>query len=267
MLHNIIEMIQQLSVNSLARLNYLNYTSSSFRIDLANPLIGKIKSFSLKSATIPNTLYNIISPINVMTFTDSTGDTSITIPPGNYSINTLLPVIEALLNATTDTYTVTYDATTGKITITSSFAGFILLPGNTQLSDRGEIFASPPSFNYQLGFTPLTTFPSTAGVLTAPNVPSLQGLEHLYIRVRQFKQFYKNTVNTFFTFDVPLYQSFNGINYYTEETGSIQKYTMQQSLSINVGFFEIDLLNVFGNNANLNGSDWGFVMEFEIDEA
>lgn len=257
----------QLSVNSLARLDYLNTTSSNFRIDLAHPLIGRIKSFSLKSATIPNTIYNIVAPVNVLLFTDSTGDTSITIPPGNYPLDDLVVVIEDLLNATTDVYTVTYDTYTGKITFTSTFVGFTILPGNTSLSDRGEIFSSPPSLNYQLGFAPLTTYPSTAGVLVAPNVPTLQGLEHVYIRLKQFKQFYKNTVNTFFTFDVAMYETFTGINYYTAETGSIQKYSMSDSNTYNIGFLDVELLNVFGNRVNLNGSDWGFVIEFELYEA
>lgn len=257
----------QLNVNSLARLNYLNTDSSNYRIDLAHPLIGRIKSFSLKTATIPNTIYNIISPVNVLLFTDSVGDTSITIPPGNYSLDQLVIVIEDLLNATTDVYTITYNQNTGKITITSTFAGFTLLPGNTSLSDRGEIFSSPPSLNYQLGFAPLTTYVSTGGVLDAPNVPTLQGLGHVYIRLKQFKQFYKNTVNTFFTFDVPMYETFTGINYYTEGNGCVQKYSMSDSNTYNIGFLDVELLNVFGNRVNLNGSDWGFVIEFELNEA
>lgn len=258
--------LQQLSVSSLARLNYLTTTSSSFRVDLNNPIIGKINSISLKSCTIPNVIYNINTPTNELLFIDSVGNDSIVIPSGNYSVFTLIVEIELLLNATVDTYLVAYNESTGKITFTSDFAGFTLRPGNTVITTKGEIFESPPSLNWQLGFEPLTIYPSVVGVLEAPNVPSLQGLERVYIRINQFKQFYRNTVSTFFNFDIPLSMPFNGIEYYEENDGSDQTYTLANSNYVNIGNLDVQLLNAFGSQIRLNGADWGFVVEYSVTE-
>ncbi len=257
--------LQQLNINSLARQNYNTTTSSNFRINLANPLTGIIKNIRLKSATIPNTLYNIVSGVNFILIVDSSGNNTITVPPGNYTVSQFVAELQNQLNATSpDTYTVAYDNISGKITITSSFAGFQLLPSNVVVSDSGEIFSSPPSLNYQIGFNPLLTYTSVAGVLEAPNVPSLSGLEHVYIRIAQVSQYFKNSTNAFFNFDIPLYDRFTNICYYTEGNGTIQNYPLATSQYMNIGFFDVQLLNIFGTQVNLNGSDWSFVMEFEI---
>lgn len=256
---------QKIFITSLTRTNYNNTTSSAFRVNFENPINGNIRGLKLCSATIPNTLYNIRAPINNISFTDSTGTINITVPEGNYSVDTLLTELENQLNLTTDTYTTNYNEITGIINITSSFAGFTLLPETIITNPDGSISRSPPSLGYQLGFNPVVTYPSVAGSLDAPNVARLQGIENLFIRINEFTQFLRNTANGgFYNFIIPNNENFNDIIYYTENSGLNQSYNLEGKTISNMGFVDIELLNAFNQRVDLNGSDWSLTLEFDI---
>lgn len=257
--------IEKLNINSLARLNYNSSSSSNFKINLGNSVNGKILSYNLKSATIPRTFYNINSPVNTLDFTDSTGNITITIPEGNYTITQFNTELQSQLNLTTDTYTVSYDQITGKINISSSFAGFTLIGGNIPVLNDGSIFNNPPNLNYMLGFDPTVTYVSVAGVLVAPGVPRLQGIENVYIRIDELTQYLRSGTNGYYNFEIPIDVNFNDIKYYTENNGFKQGYKLNNTQQNNIGYLTIQLLNIFNQPINLHGSDWNFLLEFEVE--
>lgn len=140
-------------------------TSSSFQISLAPYLIGT-KTFThvcLISCAIPKTYYLIDADLNdTFVVTEAGGDTTVTIPEGNYSIDTLTSAIGTALSSCTYTYTVTNNELTNRFVITvSGNAGF------------------QPTFTFSNSLWQIVGFESganafSANSITSPNVYFLQ---------------------------------------------------------------------------------------------
>jgi len=90
--------------------------------------LPKQHSFFLHNVSIPVTWYNIDAPNNVFYFRETgaiTATASFTIPPGNYTSLELAQLLETEMTANspnTNTYTVTYDFVTGKMTFATGSA-------------------------------------------------------------------------------------------------------------------------------------------------
>lgn len=240
----------QLVINSKDREDYSTTSSSEFTVKLNNPINFDILAYGLESACIPKTNYNVSGA--AFQITDSVGLKTVNIPSGNYTITSLTTELQNLLNALgVDTYIVVSSTTTMKITITSSFAGFTLNPN-----------ASNYPFVTMLGFNNSTVYNSVAGVLLAPKVFDLAGIKNLYIKVSQLTEYMRDTKNLSSNFKVDFGCGYGTIVYFANENKYLQYYTTAQNHVRRTDKFDVRLVDEMGNNVDLNGSDWSFVLRF-----
>lgn len=244
--------VYDLVINSEDRLNYDTTTSTNFRVNLANPINSRIIGYGLKSAVIPKTNYNIPVIRNTFTFFNSASTFTITIQAGNYTMTQLLAEIKTQLDLTgLDTYTVTYDPISGKVTFSAATFPFILNP--TLDNSQGSIL-------YKLGFVPGQAY---AGLtVTSPNVADISGIKSVFIKIKQLTQYMRNTTNSMLNFKIDLSCPFGSIIYYADENKYHQYFNIAQDNLTNQGFFDITLVDEYAVPIDLNGRDWSFVLQF-----
>ncbi len=168
------------------------YDQNYFTTDWPNFFMGKplnnVAAIKVLEAQIPFTYYVFNSTNNTFTLTESDGggDTTVTIPVGNYDSTTILTALATALNtasANSHTYTVTYSASTQLLTVTSNAGStntFTLTFG-TSLNDPGR--TNPRLW---LGFSGGANTSSAAQVLIAPSVVQLTGPNYVYLNSRTF---------------------------------------------------------------------------------
>jgi hypothetical protein len=125
---------------------------------------------------IPRTYYLIRAGYNQFILRE-TQDTTITIPPGNYSTDTFIATLVPLLNAASvvgNQFTIVLTASTGKFTYTSTGAASIVLP--TELTTAGTL-------HEQFGFNQGTTFALPA---TSANVVKFISEDTVFLRAPAF---------------------------------------------------------------------------------
>ena len=151
-------------VNSV---NRVRGTSSSFQVNLSSQIRSPndYDSCALLAFTCPKSYYLFTSSNNEFIVTESKTTTSLTIPVGNYSINTLVTALNTLLSTLNWTYTIsqTNINTTGKLTFTVS--------GNSEQPIFD--FSGSNSPYAQLGFDQ-TSYQFSSDTLTCVNVINLQ---------------------------------------------------------------------------------------------
>lgn len=117
-------------------------TNSDFVVNI-NPSGGNITQVakvSLKYATCPNVFYNVPSGLNVLVFEDA-GDPgvlqTVTLTPGQYTVQQLITALQTAMNASisTGTVTITLNPTTQKLTFTSSVENITIYLTDTTMSD------------------------------------------------------------------------------------------------------------------------------------
>lgn len=240
-------------INSEDRLNYLGTSSTNFRINVNNPVISVLVGYGLKSAVIPKTNYNIPAIRNTFQIKDSIDTKTVTVPAGNYTMTELLTEIQSILNGFgVDTYTVTYSAITGKVTITSTYATFELNPN--LVYQQGSVL-------YKLGFNPTIAYFAVAGTLTAPNVADISGIKNVFIKIKQLTQYMRNTTNSMLNFKVDFGGCFGSIIYFSDEAKYHQYFNVSQDSIQSQGFYDISLVDEYGFPVDLNGRDWSFVLQ------
>ena len=109
-------------VNSRDRNLIHYYNSNEFRYKLRRPLTN-VMSVELMNGCIPSYIYNVNTGWNTFQFKEGTLIVTITLTPGYYTESTLLVELQTQLNAIPskkNTYTVTLNANTKKIKITST---------------------------------------------------------------------------------------------------------------------------------------------------
>lgn len=243
--------INDLIIDSKDRENYLSTSSSNFRIDLANPINGRVVAYGLKSAIIPKSTYNIPAVRNTFTFNDGISTFTITVPAGNYTMTDLLSTVESLLNALgPNTYTLTYNSTSGKVNFTSG-ASFTINP---------SLDASQGSVLYKLGFNPGVSYTGTN--VTAPNVADISGIKAAYIKIKQLTQYMRNTTNSVLNFKVDLNCPFGSIIFFADEGRYHQYFNSNKDNIGQIGFLDVTLVDEYGTQIDLNGRDWSFVIQF-----
>lgn len=238
----------QLVINSKDREDYDITTSSEFTVNLQNPINFDILAYGLESCCIPKTSYNISN--GEIQATMSAGLKIYNITPGNYKISDLLDAISTALSVD-DPTTVTYNTQTMKVIFTSTFAGFVLNPNQVNL----------PLLE-QLGFLNNLSYTSTLGVLTAPKVFDLSGIKNVYIKVSQLTEYMRDTKNLSSNFKVDYGCPYGSIIYFANESKYLQYYTTAQNHTRRTSKFDVRLVDEKGNNVDLNGSDWSFVLRF-----
>ena len=168
----------RMEVNSIDR-DYFKYPySSNFTWELPFP-IKEVREIRLIGGTIPVPFLNIDSSWNTFTFCEGSSYFDIIIPIGQYTITTLLPTLQGLLNAINigNIYTVSQLSTTGQITITSSGVNtFYLLFGSGAHKDSIDYKTNSileihcPARLLGWG---LADYTSVNGVVIAPRAPNL----------------------------------------------------------------------------------------------
>jgi hypothetical protein len=94
--------------------------ANSFFVSFQQPLVG---TYVLRFATIPNSLYTVNASNNTFVLINTVGvpgGASVALPYGNYTLATLATQLQTSLNAVAAGHTVTGDAKTAKLTITSA---------------------------------------------------------------------------------------------------------------------------------------------------
>lgn len=158
----------------------------SFFVGGKNPLT-RVKGMKIISAEIPFSYYVFTSSNN--TFELSTTGVGawvrVTIPPGNYTKDSILPVLKGLIDgALAVTSTVTYNSTTMKLEFTGGPYFFRFIE---------DVLASPRLWlGFAAGVTGGTTFSAT-------NVALLSGPNYLYINSTLFGQLTHNYLPTGFS--------------------------------------------------------------------
>ena len=144
-------------------------SSSNFTVSLP-PLDQRYNRVAIVSASIPKTYYNIAAPYNVLILTEGKTNTTITMPPANYSFNSFASTLSALLTAGSTasiTYTATPQLATGRLLIASNSAAFstITIPGTSNLyKNLGTPFNSVITINVILITSSLVRSSGTQGL-------------------------------------------------------------------------------------------------------
>ena len=204
-----------------------------------------IKTMELESVEIPNTMYVFNSTNNVITFSEGGGDLTATITPGTYSISNLETEIKTRMDtAGSDTYTVSIDETTKKLTVSSN--GIFSL-----------LFSEPNNPYKELGFTEEDT--AIAASHTSTNVVKLSGFDFLYLYIRNYAQMGIDTGENSFSFKIPINKSFGDIVFYTKNAGLNQTFFNPNTFQLQSQMI-IKLFNPDGEIVELNGSEWSFTL-------
>lgn len=163
---------------------------------LPKPLTN-VAAVKIIECQIPFTYYVFNSSNNMFELTESSGTSTVTIPPGNYTALTLPLALQSALDlaSTIPTlYTVTYSTTTMKFTIVQTAATqFTITIGHA------DDFATDSARNY-LGFYGGPNVSSTLGILTSPYAALITGPNYVYIN----SNFLGASVNMYLPADCPL---------------------------------------------------------------
>jgi hypothetical protein len=97
-------------------------TSNDFQIDLSQQLKlpNSFDSATLLNFSCPKSYYLINTTNNIFNVIEDSSTTIITIPVGNYTLNTIVAQLKTLLEGCNWTYTVTSSQSTGKLTFSVS---------------------------------------------------------------------------------------------------------------------------------------------------
>lgn len=162
----------------------INITSTKAKVQVQVPTLPMINAFSIGSVCIPFSFYTFRSTNNKFGIAEGGGTLTATITPGNYTATEMTTVLAAALNAVTTTplvYTVTFDSTTGKFTISAT--------GNF------TIVGSISNFATQLGFETDSTVSASK---VATNCADLTGSCYISIKSNALSRsnYYLKKTNT-----------------------------------------------------------------------
>lgn len=222
-------------------------TSSDFRVNI--PVFKNAGQVALLSASIPNTLYNVFSGRNGISWTRGGVDYSTTITSGAYGVTDLLAVVGAAMLAADGAggYSVSYTPVTMKLSITSTDASFYL-----------RLAVQTNQMWSTLGFTGTA---NTAPALTqiADSVIRLDHPSYLMIDISELPS--QDCVNTTWSrgnYIVPM----SGISQYVEVYNRNTSFDQLQQYSLGAGVasLRVRLTRPDGTAADLNGAEWTFMI-------
>ena len=240
--------------NSKNRINQ-NDPSSLPAIQMAFPPLH-ISRITLLTAVIPNTMYTFRNDQFVVNnnfdFIDSTGAVTAVITPGSYNTAQFITEFTAQLVAVSpDTYTITYNPTTLKLTITSSSALFQIL-GFTGVNFGHNILP-------YIGFNQVDT---TAGaVQVAPNAINLGSPKEIFIKCANFQTPIHDSTNNFTAmFQVSLQSSFGNIEFFEQFNRHETSIKVEQRT---MNTIYLQLVDENGDLVLLNGAEWSVLLRFD----
>ena len=211
----------------------------------------RIKSFSLKTAEIPIGFYNIRAPYNTLTLNVASVVTTYTVPPGNYTVQTLTSALNGLVTSAVGQF---------QVNIGTNIITFV--PAVNVGSNIIVIPVSQRSLAYFMGFVNGQSGTYGANIL-AVNSYMINFDTYINVYIENLRGSSLQPMVPI-TFKIPITVSNGGIEYFFENTRFLQKmYTYDPDL-------RIDRLNIivydrYGNILNNNGLDWSFTLEMESD--
>jgi hypothetical protein len=210
-------------------------SSSDFRLKLSRA-ISAGETYTLVYAHIPQTIYNIDAQNNSFVFNDGV-ERQVTLPNGFYTASTVTTALQSVMNAvSSQTFTVTLDDTTQKITLDST----------------GSFSVSMNSVESPLGFTSDTTLNTSH---TGDTILNLERTDALFIHVNEIQE--TDLVRGGTTFVIPSSVNQLQVIDYNERNGYHQKITFNTPNLL----LSIRLTDAENRTVDLNNSDWYFVLE------
>jgi hypothetical protein len=266
----------QVEVNSRDRNYTSDLLSNPFKFKFDAPLKDVCK-VELLGGTIPGNPYNISDYNNKFTFFEGTATRTVTIPPGYYTVESLLLALPALLtDGSSTSYTVSLNEfgclVIRQLGIVQTF-GFEFVSGTyTDVLDNNNgsltVMNTPSTF---LGFdlSDYYSITGTTNTLVAPyplDIASINSRIYLHIdadnmqnlgcisrgsgRRSPFAIIYLDTLT-------------NGYKYLNKETVSPVSYSTPQPFS-RLRSLVIDFRDEFYRPINFNGKDFTLLLEFTV---
>ena len=250
---DVYELMNRPIYNKLLRINSkerttTNISSSDFTVSYPNvQVLQKVVSVILKHCSFPNVFYNITNTNNTFQYETTAGIVLITVPPGFYSLTALKVYMTPFLSG----FEFNQNVETMKLTFSE------IIPTAVQI----KIYVSATSvLPTLLGFT--STVEATT--LTAPNVPQLQGVSHVFIASRVLSKG-NNFLDANKRQELPIFSMIPILVPY----GSIQHYETSHEILDVVNFeSEADLQNIDiklfdgkGNALTLHGSEINIILK------
>jgi len=235
---------------------------SDFTVDIPGGV--EIKKFRLVQAEIPFTWYTVNSNNYNIDFTENGGaEISTTVPAGNYTSTTIVTAIASALNGATlagdgRTYSVTIDADTSKLTITTSVGTFSLLFVTGTSGSSG----TDSHIGLVLGYT--VTDKASASSITAENVYNLTGENYFYIKTSSISGTFNgptatetddNTVPNLAR--IPVNKNPGSIILFDDRSGTITNFVLAPASTSTLSF----QLKFYNNTSlDLNGQEWSMLL-------
>jgi hypothetical protein len=214
-------------------------------------LVG-IKSFKLHTLEIPMLNYYISGYNNVIRFKEGNAGNpilTVTIPPGNYLMTTLINKIEELMNLAGSGYALFYNSVSGKIYITKSNGVFsILLSGTTAAKVIG--------LSADTAFAANTYMQNVYNLLPF-NYVFLQSTELMQLKARK-NIFYGHPGITNIIHKIPVVAKFGDTNIVTVISDK-RNYLKQ---AINIDKFTFKMVDPNGNRVQFGGIPYTFTINF-----
>jgi hypothetical protein len=246
----------QIHIDTAAAVNVTTVTNSPGQASISkingNPfqctaILGNrhraIRSAALKDAQIPVGFYNIRAPYNSIIINGIT----YTLPPGNYTINSLVNTLNGVITNTIGTFAAS------SVTNQISF-----------VSNNGPAVITVPSLSLGafLGFTNGQSCPGTNTVITGTNSYIINFDTYITIWIGEIGTASLDPQQI--TYKVPLTTGSGTIIQYSEGSTWPQK-VIYTDRSNRLDRLTIVVLDRFGNIINNNGIDWSFTLEIESD--
>lgn len=235
----------------------INDNVTDYQVHLSKPI--QCSSIELKEVILPWTMYNISSAQSnhQMTFFEAgQSDATITIPDGNYSMASLCTEIKTQMDNASpsgQTFTVTYNASTMKVSIVASTTAFIIYGSDSTSKTTG--------FEQEIGFT-LATSSNTTN--TSENVPKLLSPKYLLLNI----DYVQDNVSTLDANKNASFLISTNINANSEQAGNIVHITQMNNFNQTIygdhklQKLRISLRDESNNLVDLNGCDWSIVLDF-----
>jgi hypothetical protein len=215
-------------------------SSSDFQYYIGQPI--EVQSIVLKSASIPNTAYNITAKNNVMEVNINGIVRTITLTPGQYNVNQIIIILEQNFLEYGSVLTITQNSYTSRLNFTSD-VNIQFIPNTNSLSTAlGWVYDStiPPGLSVTFTYPPKLAGPLNFYILSktlgiGSNGRFAQGLQDAYLT------------------SVPNTASWSSINLY--EPHIIETSMNSYRSSINSQFIDIAIVDANLDPIDLNGAD------------
>ena len=201
-------------------------------------------SIALSQFTCPISFYVVNENNNTLDILTNAGTLNIIIPEGNYNINQLIDVIKTQLGAN---WNISINLQNYKLVFQYSIGDFTILSSSTCWRI--------------LGFNQDTTYTSTAGSLSLPNVVNLLGTTQVKVwcpTVNMKNIDGKTGLPAGILGSITVNDINGGMILYTNLTGFNSKINEKYFTQ-----FQIDLKDEFDKYLNLHGCDYALVIEIE----